>query len=126
MSFVYVKSQEYLNNQDGTNILENGSLPYLFTNTFTEPLKITSKTTIELVSGDLNIAPIFKITSLAKNNILSFALGNNTNGFFQVSIKVPDGEYSEVQLANEIQTQMGNNNNMDMAAWKVSYDNGKR
>ena len=125
MSFVYVKSQEYLNNQDGTNILENGSLPYLFTNTFTEPLKITSKTTIELVSGDLNIAPIFKITSLAKNNILSFALGNNTNGFFQVSIKVPDGEYSEVQLANEIQTQMGNNNNMDMAAWKISYDNGK-
>jgi hypothetical protein len=125
MSFVYVKSQEYLNNQDGTNILENGSLPYLFTNTFTEPLKITSKTTIELVSGDLNIAPIFKITSLAKNNILSFALGNNTNGFFQVSIRVPDGEYSDVQLSNEIQTQIGNNNNMDMAAWKVSYDSGK-
>ena len=125
MSFVYVKSQEYLLNQNGDSILSNSSLPYLFTNTFSEPLKISQSSTIELVSGDLNIEDIFRIRELAKNNVLSFGIGTQAKGFFQISLKIPDGEYTSPGLADAIETQMNNQQNMDMAAWKVDYNQGK-
>jgi hypothetical protein len=125
MSFVYVKSQEYLQNQDGDRVLSNSSLPYLFTNTFSEPLKINPSSTIELVSGDLNIESRFNITNLAKNNILSFGIGTEEKGFFQVSIRIPDGEYSAPSLAIAMEIQMNSQQNMDMAKFAVIFAQGK-
>jgi hypothetical protein len=120
-----VKSQEYLQNQDGDRVLSNSSLPYLFTNTFSEPLKINPSSTIELVSGDLNIESRFNITNLAKNNILSFGIGTEEKGFFQVSIRIPDGEYSAPSLAIAMEIQMNSQQNMDMAKFAVIFAQGK-
>ena len=70
MSFVYLKSSRLLKNNNGKTILLNNSeLPYHFTNSFKDPIKITPNTKVEIVNADLNITPLHDINVDKSNDL---------------------------------------------------------
>lgn len=124
MSLIYCKSQQYLMDTDNRVITSNeGSLPYSFTNEFKEPIVIKPNNKIELVSADLTIDPNYKISTLEKNNAITFGIGSKNSGSLQKVVRLTDGEYNEPTLANEIQSQMNKRQNLDMAEWEMDYNN---
>ena len=123
MSLVYCKSQQYLRNTNNDNITSNqGSLAYSFVNEFKNPIKITPKSTIELISADLSVKPNFKISDDKKNNSITYGIGKASSGSLQKVSKITDGEYNEYTLTTEIQKQMNATQNLDLAEWDMDFN----
>lgn len=123
MSLVYCKSQQYLRNTNNDNITSNqGSLAYSFVNEFKNPIKITPKSTIELISADLSVKPNFKISDDEKNNSITYGIGSAQSGSLQKVSKITDGEYNEYTLTTEIQNEMNETQNLDLAEWDMDFN----
>lgn len=123
MSLVYCKSQQYLRNTNNDNITSNqGSLAYSFVNEFKNPIKITPKSTIELISADLSVKPNFKISDDEKNNSITYGIGKASSGSLQKVSKISDGEYNEYTLTTEIQNEMNETQNLDLAEWDMDFN----
>lgn len=122
MSLLYLKSKQFLRDENG-NIISSGSqLPYLFTNSFADPIRVNKNSTIELVSADLNVSPFHKVGDDEKNNVFTYIGGQNTDGFLQKPVKIPDGSYSNDALASKITTTAALYNNMDTFEVNVDYE----
>lgn len=126
MSFIYLKSSRYLKNNDGSSILQNNSeLPYQFVNSFREPIKVNPNSKIEIVSADLNVEPLHQVSDDADNNSFVYGFGSQANQFLQKLIKIPNGVYSNDELASKIQKLVSETNLLDSADIWVSYSKTK-
>lgn len=120
--FVYLKSSRLLKNNNGKTILLNNSeLPYHFTNTFKDPIKITPNTKIEVVNADLNITPLHDINVDKSNDLYTYSLGKTSNQFLQKLVKIEEGVYSNEELASAITNSFENTNLLDDFNILVSY-----
>lgn len=123
MSLIYCKSEQYLEDADGNAILENtGSLPYYFNNQFKAPIKIAPNNKIELVSADLNLDNINRISSSDINNNFTQAVGKNSTGWLQKVSKIPEGTYTHQNLAAKMSQVMTEYSNVDLLNWKIKFD----
>ncbi len=121
--FIYLKSSKYLKDNDGGSILVNNSeLPYQFINSFREPIRVNPKSQIEIVSADLNVEPLHDISSINDNDAFTYAAGIVAEEFRQKLVKIPNGIYSNDQLAQKIDNIVNETNNVDGFDIKVSYD----
>ena len=126
MSFIYLKSSRYLKNNDGSSILQNNSeLPYQFVNSFREPIKVNPNSKIEIVSADLNVEPLHQISDENDNNSFVYGFGSQSNQFLQKLIKIPNGTYSNDELASKIQKLVSETNLLDSSDIWVSYSKTK-
>jgi len=122
MSFIYLKSSRLLKDNNGKTILLNNSeLPYHFTNSFKDPLKITPNTKVEIVNADLNITPLHNIDAQKNNDLFTYSLGKTSNQFLQKLAKIDDGLYSNEELANKIQEAFKDTNLLDDFQIQVEY-----
>lgn len=122
MSLLYLKSQQFIKDNNN-NIISSGSeLPYHFKNVFKDPIKLTPTSTIELISADLNVSPEHRINQKNRNNAFTHAIGKNTDGFLQKVARVPDGDYTDIGLSNAITNVIDKTTNMDFAKTTVGYD----
>lgn len=120
--FVYLKSSRLLKNNNGKTILLNNSeLPYHFSNTFKDPIKITPNTKIEIVNADLNITPLHNIDTQKNNDLFTYSLGKTSNQFLQKLVKIDEGVYSNEELASAIQSSFEDTNLLDDFNIIVSY-----
>ena len=120
--FVYLKSSRLLKNNNGKTILLNNSeLPYHFSNTFKDPIKITPNTKIEIVNADLNITPLHNIDAQKNNDLFTYSLGKTSNQFLQKLAKIDDGLYSNEELANKIGEAFDDTNLLDDFNIEVEY-----
>lgn len=114
MSFLYLKSSRLLKDNNGKTILLNNSeLPYHFTNSFKDPIKITPNTKIEIVNADLNIAPLHNINADKNNDLFTYSLGKTSNQFLQKLVKIEEGVYSNEELANAMKSAFMETNLLD-------------
>ena len=113
MSLLYLKSEQYLEDNNGNIISEGSQLPFHFTNTFKEPINLNENSTIEVISADLNISPSHDIGENNKNNSFTFCNGNNTNGFFQKVAKLQNGRFDNNTLSTNINNECKKINNLD-------------
>ncbi len=121
--FIYLKSSRYLKDVDGGSILVNSSeLPYQFINSFREPIRVNPKSQIEIVSADLNVEPLHDISSLNDNDALTYSFGSVAEEFLQKLVKIPNGVYSNEQLANKIRNIISDTNILDGTIIDVSYE----
>ena len=122
MSFVYLKSSRLLKDNNGKSLLLNNSeLPYHFTNSFKEPIRITPKTKIEVVSADLNIEPLHTINPTDNNDAFTYGYGSAANQFLQKLVQIPEGTYSNQVLAQKIEDAVNQTNLLDGCGIEVSY-----
>lgn len=122
MSFVYLKSSRLLKDNNGKTILLNNSeLPYHFTNSFKEPIRITPNTKIEVVSADLNIEPLHSINPTDNNDAFTYGFGSSANQFLQKLVQIPEGTYSNQVLAQKIEDAVNQTNLLDGCGVEVKY-----
>ena len=122
MSFVYLKSSRLLKDNNGKTILLNNSeLPYSFTNSFKDPIRITKNTRVEVVNADLNITPLHNINGDKNNDVFTYSLGKSSNQFLQKLVKIEEGVYSNEELANAIRSSFMETNLLDDFTIEVSY-----
>ncbi len=122
MSFLYLKSSRLLKDNNGKTILLNNSeLPYHFTNSFKDPIKITPNTKVEIVNADLNITPLHNINSDKNNDLYTYSLGKTSNQFLQKLVKLDEGLYSNDELSNKIQEAFKATNLLDDFDIDVEY-----
>ena len=126
MSLIYLKSEQFLNDANNSVISASNSLPYHFTNTFKEPIKVNSKSTIELISADLSVNPEHQISSTLSNDCLTYAFGDElAEQFLQKAVKIPNGNYTDEQLCNVMNTAIDTTNNLDGTTMKSSFKVGE-
>ena len=126
MSLVYLKSEQFLQDQNNSVISGSSSLPYHFTNQFKEPIKITTDSTIELISADLSVNPEHEISATLSNDALTYAFGlEKTEQFLQKVVKVPNGTYTDEQLTNVMNTAIDTTNNFDGTTLISSFKAGE-
>lgn len=122
MSFLYLKSSRLLKDNNGKTILLNNSeLPYHFTNSFKEPIRITPNTKIEVVSADLNIESLHDINPTDNNDAFTYGFGSNSNQFLQKLVQIPEGTYSSQVLAQKIEAVVNETNLLDGCGVEVKY-----
>lgn len=131
MSLIYLKSSKYIKDINNRKIPESGELPYHFTNFFKEPINITPKSKIELISADLNIENVHEILGNNLNDSFVFGFGTELDSdfsgdigrnFFQTPVQLVDGRYTNTLLANEIRRQYENNVLLDNMKFNFVYD----
>jgi len=121
--FIYLKSSKYLKDNDGGSILvNNSSLPYQFINSFREPIRVNPKSQIEIVSADLNVEPLHDISPINDNDAFTYAFGSIAEEFRQKLVKIPSGVYSNDELAEKINSIIYDTNNLDGLDIHVAYD----
>ncbi len=122
MSFVYLKSSRLLKDNNGKTILLNNSeLPYSFTNSFKDPIRITKNTRVEIVNADLNITPLHNISADKNNDVFTYSLGKTSNQFLQKLVKIDEGVYSNEELATAIMSSFVDTNLLDDFNIIISY-----
>jgi len=122
MSLLYIKSEQYLEDNNGNIISEGSQLPYHFTNTFKEPLNLDEDSTIEVISADLNISPTHEIGENNKNNSFTFCNGNNDDGFFQKVAKLQNGRFDNNSLCENIENECKKITNQDNGDVGLKFD----
>ena len=115
MSLVYLKSSKYMSDSNGSQINISDGLPFKFTNQFKEPLDINPNSKIEVVSADLKVDDVHDVSLQNDNNAFTYCLGFNgatvgSQRFLQKQARVPDGKYSNIQLANKISDEVTKTN----------------
>ena len=133
MSLIYVKSNRFIKDINSRKITGSGELAHQFTAQFKEPINITPKSKIELISADLNIDSIHEISDdklndsfvvgFGEENIVTVSLATFSDKSFQVPIRLTDGRYTNSQLANEIERTFNNSNLYDNMKLSVKFDN---
>ena len=123
MSLLYLKSQQFIKDNNNDIISTGSELPYHFKNVFKDPIKVTANSTIELISADLNVSPEHAINDKNKNNAITTGVDINTNGFLQKVAKIPDGNYTDEQLSQQVEAAVKKTNNLDFTNIFFSYDN---
>ncbi len=131
MSLVYLKSSKYMSDSNGSQINISDGLPFKFTNQFKEPLDINPNSKIEVVSADLKVDDVHDVSLQNDNNAFTYCLGFNgvnvgSQRFLQKQARVPDGKYSNNQLANKISDEVTKTNLLDGFNIRVSHDSTKR
>jgi len=127
MSLVYLKSSKYMNDSNGSQINISDGLPFKFTNQFKEPLDINPNSKIEVVSADLKVDDVHDVSLQNDNNAFTYCLGSNganegEQQFLQKQARIPDGKYSNNQLANKITEEVGKTNLLDGFNIRTSYN----
>ena len=131
MSLVYLKSSKYMSDSNGSQINISDGLPFKFTNQFKEPLDINPNSKIEVVSADLKVDDVHDVSLQNDNNAFTYCLGFNgatvgSQRFLQKQARVPDGKYSNNQLANKISDEVTKTNLLDGFNIRVSHDSSTR
>lgn len=116
-----------MKDNNGSTINVSDGLPYKFTNVFKEPLNITPKSKIEVVQADLRVNDIHDVNTQNDNNNFSYCLGfnGNTTGsqrFLQKLARIPDGKYTNEQMATKITSEVKKTNLLDGFNIDVSYN----
>lgn len=131
MSLIYIKSDKFIKDINNQKIPLSGELPYQFTSQFKEPIEITPKSKIELISADLNIESVHEISNDRLNDSYSFgfgeeeAVGSTTGQAFQTPVKLTDGRYTNDLLTEEIKRVYDNSNLLDNMKLNVRFDNAQ-
>ena len=84
------KSQQYLEDENGSAVMTSGELPYRFNNQFKSPIRIEPGNKIELISADLNVLPLNDISTHNDNDNFTSAFGKNDTGYLQKVSKIHD------------------------------------
>lgn len=113
MSLLYLKSEQFLKNNDDQILTSGNHLPYQFSNNFKDPIKITPRSQIELISADLNVENEHTINSSNINNCFTHCLGTNNQQFLQKPARIPDGNYTDELLAAQVEKVVQQTTNMD-------------
>jgi len=127
MSLIYLKSSRFMKDNNGSTINVSDGLPYKFTNVFKEPLNITPKSKIEVVQADLRVNDIHDVNTQNDNNNFSYCLGFNgetigSQRFLQKLARIPDGKYTNEQMATKITSEVKKTNLLDGFNIDVSYN----
>ena len=113
MSLIYLKSEQFLKNNDDQILTSGNHLPFQFSNNFKDPIKITPRSQIELISADLNVENEHTINSSNINNCFTHCLGTNNQQFLQKPARIPDGNYTDETLASQVEKVVKQTTNMD-------------
>jgi hypothetical protein len=116
-----------MSDSNGSQINISDGLPFKFTNQFKEPLDINPNSKIEVVSADLKVDDVHDVSLQNDNNAFTYCLGVNgatvgSQRFLQKQARIPDGKYSNNQLANKITEQVGKTNLLDGFNIRTSYN----
>ena len=130
MSLLYLKSSKYMNDSNGSQINISDGLPFKFNCQFKEPLDINSKSKIEVVSAILKVDNVHDISLQNDNNAFTHCIGLNgptvgSQRFLQKQARIPDGKYSNNQLAGKINDQYNRTNLLDGVNIKTTFNTAK-
>ena len=130
MSLLYLKSSKYMNDSNGSQINISDGLPFKFNCQFKEPLDINSKSKIEVVSAILKVDNVHDISLQNDNNAFTHCIGLNgptvgSQRFLQKQSRIPDGKYSNNQLAGKINDQYNRTNLLDGVNIKTTFNTAK-
>jgi hypothetical protein len=116
-----------MKDNNGSTINVSDGLPYKFTNIFKEPLNVTPKSKIEVVQADLRVNDLHEVNTQNDNNNFSYCFGFNgatigSQRFLQKLARIPDGKYTNEQMATKITSEVKKTNLLDGFNIDVSYN----